>query len=188
MRPAVVPDSLIAERRHLGIDKQDEVWEGVRHMNEPGNMEHQELELRLAFALWPVARGEGLLIATEVGVFDQTVSEYRDFRTPDVVVYERSVTSDRGVEGRAALAVEIRSPGDDSFEKIPFYGQVGVAELLIIDRDTKAVRRWVHDGAANMAEVAAGQDGWHQLAALPVRIRGWAASLELQVGDKVHQV
>ncbi len=34
---------------------------------------------------------------------------------------------------RAELALEMRSPGDDSYAKIPFYGERGVGQVLIID-------------------------------------------------------
>lgn len=33
----------------------------------------------------------------------------------------------------AALVVEIRSPGDDTDQKIPFYAERGVDEVLIVD-------------------------------------------------------
>jgi len=188
VRPAVVPDSLIAERRRLGLDKRDEVWEGVPHMNEPGSLEHQRLEGRLVTTLSGVCDSAGLLILPEAGVFDPDVPGYKDFRTPDVVVADRPATTERGVEGLAALVVEIRSPGDESFEKIRFYGRIGVAELLIIDRDTKDVRRWVNNGAGTLTEVPASPDGWHDLAALPVELRGSAGDLQVRIDGEVQSV
>ena len=38
---------LIAERRRLGHDRWDEVWEGVYVMNASPNDEHQEVQMRL---------------------------------------------------------------------------------------------------------------------------------------------
>ena len=38
----------------------------------------------------------------------------------------------------AALVVEIRSPGDDSYRKLPFYAARGVREVLIVHRDRRA--------------------------------------------------
>ena len=38
------------------------------------------------------------------------------------------------------MLVEIESPGDDSEEKVPFYGQLGVRELLLIHRDKRTLR------------------------------------------------
>jgi Uma2 family endonuclease len=187
MRPAMVPESLIDTRRRLGIDKQDEVWDGVVHMNEPGSFEHQRSEAGLLVALSRVARPLGLTVLPETGVFDPDVPDYKDFRTPDVVVVDPAAATQRGIEGRAALLVEIRCPGDESFEKIPFYGRVGVAELLIIDRDTKDVRRWLSLGG-QLDEVPAGPDGWHELHAIPVALRGSAGVLDVRIDRQVEAI
>ena len=187
MRPAMVPESLLETRRRLGIDKQDEVWEGVVHMNEPGSFEHQRTEGDLFLALRRVADPLGLIVLPEAGVFDPDVPDYKDFRTPDVVVAPRGAASDRGIEGQAALVIEIRSPGDESFEKIPFYGRVGVAEMLIVDRDSKEVRRWVN-GGGRLDEVPAGPDGWHELDSLPVAFRGADGSLEMRIDGRIEAV
>jgi hypothetical protein len=64
---------------------------------------------------------------------------------------------------------------------------IGVAELLIIDPDWKAVRRWVA-GAGGLAEVLAGQDGWRQLAALPAAVRGGDGSLEVRIGGRIEVI
>ena len=39
----------------------------------------------------------------------------------------------------AALVVEIRSPGDDTDQKIPFYAERGVDEVLIVDPQERRV-------------------------------------------------
>jgi hypothetical protein len=44
------------------------------------------------------------------------------------------------VQGGPDFLVEIESPGDDSKEKVPFYGQLGVWELLLIHRDKRTLR------------------------------------------------
>jgi hypothetical protein len=115
MQPAVIPQSMIVERRRLGLDHRDEMWEGVLHVNEPGNMDHQRTEARLVVVLHPLAEQLGLEAVPEAGVFDPDVAENRDFRTPDVLVVRPSTTSERGAEGAAELVIEIRSPGDESF-------------------------------------------------------------------------
>ena len=40
-------------------------------------------------------------------------------------------------EGAPNVVVEIKSPGDESEEKLPFYLHLGVPEAWMIDRDTK---------------------------------------------------
>ena len=42
--------------------------------------------------------------------------------------------------------IEIASPYDHTREKIPFYGQIGVRELLIVDRDPWSLDLYRLDG------------------------------------------
>jgi hypothetical protein len=42
--------------------------------------------------------------------------------------------------------LEIYSPGDETYQKIDWYGEQGVRELVIINRDTKGVELYRHDG------------------------------------------
>jgi Uma2 family endonuclease len=182
-----MPEEMIAQRRRLGLDKPDEMWEGVLHMNLPGTWEHQRIQGDLFELLRPLGRAQSLQVMVETGVFDPADTEWKDFRTPDILVCSEDAHSDRGVEGPALLAIEVRSPRDESFDKIPFYGRVGVAELLIIDRDDKSVRRWINSGQA-LSEVEPGEDGWHRLAALPVDIRGREGTLEIRLGERVEVI
>jgi Uma2 family endonuclease len=182
-----MPEVLNAERRPLGLDKQDEMWDGVLHMNLPGNTNHQRIERELGLRFDPLARQLGLELLMEAGLFDPAMEDNKSFWVPDVVVFPPSVASDRGVEGPATLAVEIRSPGDESIEKIPYYSRIGVAELLIIDRDKRTVRRWLA-GTSGLAEVPAGEDCWHQLAALPAALRGGDGSLEVRIGERIEVI
>jgi Uma2 family endonuclease len=39
----------------------------------------------------------------------------------------------------AALVIEIVSPGDDTWRKVPFYAKHGVDELLIVDLQKRSV-------------------------------------------------
>lgn len=175
-----VPPDLLAERRRLGLDHRDEMWEGELHMVPPPNEEHQRIGAELVALLLPVAKAAGLRFQYETGVFG--APDESSFRVPDLVLYDDRVRSDRGVEGAARLVVEIRSPGDETFQKQPFWERVGVAEVLVIDRDTKDIRRWVR-GDAGLVEVAADDDGWHQLAALDVSVRGGGGTLIVRVGN-----
>lgn len=56
---------------------------------------------------------------------------------PDLVVAKPGVFSKRGIEGNAALVVEVLSPNDESREKLPFYARVGVCEVWLIDLITR---------------------------------------------------
>ncbi len=44
--------------------------------------------------------------------------------------------SERGLEG-AVLAVEVRSPRDESYKKFEFYARVGLSEVWIVDPKTR---------------------------------------------------
>ncbi|MDQ6784851.1 MAG: Uma2 family endonuclease [Actinomycetota bacterium] len=159
-----VPDSLLAERRRLGHDHFDEMWEGELHMVPAPGFRHQALESWLVETWAPVARHVGLQVTAETGLFDPAVPGNSSYRRPDVVVSRPEHISARGVEGRAELAVEIRSPGDETDAKVPFYERVGVAEMLIIDTDL-SLRRWVRT-EDRLVEVTSGADGWVGLDAL----------------------
>ena len=173
------PPDLLAEREALGLDRRDEVWDGEYHMVPPHNNEHGRVEGEL-HAIWrPVCRSLGLEVRIEVGVFDPAIQPLGSWCVPDVSVYRPEVGSDRGIEGSALLVVEVRSPGDDSYKKLPFYERHGVGEVLIIGRDRKWVRRWkleALDGdERRLVEQAASvdEDGVerHCLDGLPVGLR-----------------
>ncbi len=180
---------MIAERHRLGLDSLDEVWEGVLHVVPPASEEHGRISFLLAQALQTAAAGAGMHTRPDgTGVFDPAVHDFSSYRVPDVAVYDGAVRSGRGVEGAAALVVEIASPGDESLAKIPFYSRVGVTEMLVVDRDTKAVRRWSAAGGRGLVEQPADPDGWHRLAALPVAVRGADGVLEVDDGGTVHRI
>lgn len=161
------PADVIAERQRLGLDRYDEVWDGEYHMVPTANTEHQRMEAELTACLLPIARVHGLEFLFEINLIPPNTPGWNDFRVPDIVVFRPELDGDRGVIGPASLAVEIRSPGDESFEKLPFYERLGVEEVLIIDRDTKVVRRWVN-GEGGLEETEPDEGGFHGLDCLPV--------------------
>lgn len=143
-------EAMLAERRRLGLDKKDEMWEGVLHVVPPPYARHQDLETALVEALRPVARRLGYKLTTDTGVF----AADDDYRVPDVVVCRPEVRSARGVDGAPELVVEVRSPGDESYEKLPWYLARGAGAVLIIDRDSLAVELYTAEG-----KVEPGPDG-----------------------------
>src|SRR4051794_8224099 len=107
------PAALLAERRRLGLDLFDEMWEGVLHMVPAPSFNHQTLEGELLVALMPIAKDLGLLALCEFGLYDPELPGHTSFRVPDLTIFRPDAVSDRGVEGAASLAVEIRSPEDE---------------------------------------------------------------------------
>ncbi|MGH9244858.1 MAG: Uma2 family endonuclease [Acidimicrobiales bacterium] len=129
-----VPPSLLEERRRHGADVFDEMWEGVLHMNPPPSAAHQRLGADLLLVLGPVAKAQGLIPWYETGLYHRS----DDYRAPDLAISRPEHRVDAGISG-AALVVEIRSPGDESYEKLDWYVARGVSEILVIDPGTRAV-------------------------------------------------
>ncbi len=181
------PAAVLAERQRLGLDRFDEVWDGEYHMVPPASNEHMRVELELCVVLHPVAGRCGLEIRNELGLFDPLAPGNSNFRTPDLVLYRPEVGTVRGADGPASLVVEIRSPGDESFKKLPFYEQLGVDEVLIIDRDTKAVLHWVlTDG--RLVESPGDPTGHHRLGCVPVSLHTDGDVLVITTDDATTRI
>lgn len=129
-----VPEAMLAERRRLGLDGRDEMWNRVLHMVPPPGGPHQRLGTQLIRVLGPLAERQGLTPSYETGLF-RTADDYR---VPDQLYCRPEQQSERGAEG-AELVVEIRSEGDETYEKIGFYAELGVREMLIVHPEG----RWV---------------------------------------------
>lgn len=135
MRAVLVnaPESMVEERRRRGIDKQDERWGGAWHLVNPPKLWHPRLNSDLFVVLAPLARRRGLVPYCEsTGIF----ASEEDWRVPDQVYARADQEMEEGLTG-AELATEIRSPGDESYAKLPFYAARGVTEVLIIHRDRR---------------------------------------------------
>jgi len=130
---------LKAEREASGLDRYDEVWEGVYMMVPLANNEHQHLQLRLAAAIQnAVGWAEPAKVDAGANVSDREDDWTHNYRIPDVVVaYPGSVARDCGTHwcGGPDFCAEIASPGDRSRDKLDFYAGIGVRELLLVNRD-----------------------------------------------------
>ena len=127
--PPVEIEALIERRRKLGIDKLDEVWEGVLHMNPAPQRRHGFLMGQLIGVLLGPASTAGLEL---LDIFN--VGEPDNFRIPDAGLVEPG--PDAVFLETAALVVEVVSPGDETWDKVPFYAAHDVNELLIVDPKT----------------------------------------------------
>ncbi|MDQ6727548.1 MAG: Uma2 family endonuclease [Actinomycetota bacterium] len=129
-----VSEALVAERHRLGIDKQDERWEGEWHFVNPPKLWHPRLNADLFLVLAPLARLAGIEpYGDSAGVFADIE---RDWRVPDQVYVRPDQEMEEGVTG-AELVVELRSPGDESYAKLPFYAARGITEALVVHRDRR---------------------------------------------------
>ena len=134
-----VEERLKAERAERGIDGHDEVWEGIYMLAPIADNEHQDLQGMLVAALHAAFGFNGSQrVAAGGNVSDREDDWTHNYRVPDViVVLPGSAARDCGSHwcGGPDLCVEIASPGDRSRDKLDFYSQIAVRELLLVDRD-----------------------------------------------------
>jgi len=168
-----VPQHILDHRARTGLDRWDEMWEGVLHMPPMPNREHQDVALSLAVWLkvhWALPLGNrvhGPINLASPGGWPN------NYRIPDLVLLTPDrfeIDRNEYFEGAPTVVIEIRSPGDETTEKMPFYAELGVPELWIIDRDTKAPELHVLR-AGEYQQLLPDQEGWLESAATGIRLR-----------------
>ena len=126
------------------------------------NREHQDLEgametyLRLRWA-----RPQGTRVYHNINVASPG-GWPNNYRIPDLVMLtpERfGIDRNEYFEGAPDAVVEIRSPGDESYDKLEFYAQLGVTEVWIINRDSKTPEIYILR-MGHYTQQAANADGW----------------------------
>lgn len=126
------PSGLLDERRRTGCDRLDEVWAGVPHLVPPPSVSHQDFEYELEQALRSIAARRGLRTYHNIALAVPGTG-WTDYRVPDLSIAHPTQLSERALEGRAELVVEILSPRDESRDKLPFYAGRGVREVWLVD-------------------------------------------------------
>jgi Uma2 family endonuclease len=130
-----VPQEILDHRRVTGLDRYDEMWEGVLHMAPAPKISHQAIVAGLIGALGHAVRGSDRMVVDGINVCDPA-DIHGNFRVPDVCVLDRAAPAVGDDFGRAEgvlLAVEVRSPRDETYDKFSFYAARSVQQLLIID-------------------------------------------------------
>ncbi len=176
-----VDERMLAERRRLGLDHQDEMWEGVLHMVPPPFSRHGQIQLELGAALLGVAKRLGLSAGVETGVF----AGPEDYRVPDLVVYPASAGSERGIDGAPLVVFEIRSPNDESYDKVPWYLARGTGSVVIVEPATSTVSVFTAAGP-----VEADADGLVAIPGLGARLGPCpdGDGLVVETEDGVHRI
>jgi hypothetical protein len=163
----VVPEHIIAWRKRTGMWQRDEIWDGVLHMSPEPDREHQDFEwgletwLRYNWARPRRAKVYHRINLSRVGAGSDWI---HNFRIPDLVLLTQAryaIDHRTHFEGGPEVVVEIRSPNDESEDKLPFYAEIGVLEVWIIDRDTKDVELYVLTDDSYILH-SADDDGWHR--------------------------
>ncbi len=148
LEPHMPEIEALKERRRLsGIDRLDEVWEGVLHMVPAPSGGHAAITTQLTEQLAPLARAAGL--KPTMGEFNLGESE-GDFRVPDAGLHRGF--SDQVWYPTAAMVIEIVSPNDETWQKLPFYAAHDVDEVLIVDPAERSVH-WLTLAGGEYREV-----------------------------------
>jgi Uma2 family endonuclease len=127
-------ETLLERRRAIGADRHDEMWQGVLHMAPAPQRSHAEIQAQLLVRLDAPARAADL---RSLGEFNLGGPD--DYRVPDAGLLTPG--GDALYLDTATLVVEILSPDDGTWEKLPFYAAHRVDELLIVDPLTHVVQR-----------------------------------------------
>jgi Uma2 family endonuclease len=177
-----VPQELLDQRRKFGADRWDEMWDGVLHMVPSPNSAHQELvgDLYHWLRSQRAPRSSGRVMLSVNVAWD--ADWLRSYRVPDLaLLLSGGKARDRGeyIEGGPDVLIEVRSPGDETYEKIPFYAEIGVRELWVVDRDTQAVEVQVLEGTATRL-VPANAEGWIASAVTGLELRCSAGRVEMR--------
>jgi Uma2 family endonuclease len=167
------PQAMLDERRRLGHDVRDEMWDGVLHMVPPPGGPHQRFSTSFVMAVGPVAERRGLVPHMETGLFRSA----DDYRVPDQLYCRPEHLSERGAEG-AELVLEVRSPGDETYDKIGFYSAVGVREMIVAHPHERRVELFRALGG-RLVPVQPGQDGELTSEVLGIALRTVDGKLEI---------
>ncbi len=125
--------AFLDQRRRLGQDRFDEVWEGEYHVVPGPNGPHGDLDSQLVALLRPRARAHGLW-----GHQTVNIGRLGDYRVPDQSYLRERAQG--AFTPTAAIVVEVVSPGDETYDKLDFYFARGVEELLIVDPRDRTVQ------------------------------------------------
>lgn len=130
-----VVEAWLEQRRALGLDGRDEVWDGVYHVAPPEHGRNGAVAMELQAVIREPARVAGLRAG---GSFN--LGRKDDFRVPDLGFHRGSPNHLHFAT--AALLVEVLSPDDETYAKFGFYAAHGVDELWVVDPLERTVRMW----------------------------------------------
>jgi Uma2 family endonuclease len=109
-----------------------------------------------------------------------------NYRIPDLVLLlpERfGINRNEYFEGAPNVVVEIHSPGDEAYEKLPFYRDLGVPEVWIIERDTRVPEIHVLKRGRYKKQSATAQ-GWIRSPNMGIELASMNGKLAVQLaGD-----
>ncbi|MGH9059579.1 MAG: Uma2 family endonuclease [Acidimicrobiales bacterium] len=103
--------------------------------------DHGRLQAQVTALFEPLGARAGLLVS---GPFN--LGQTENFRVPDGGLHRGEPDSEAVYLDTAAVVVEIISPGDETYDKLPFYAAHGVDEVAVVDPAARRVRMLVRSG------------------------------------------
>lgn len=142
---------MLEERRRLGHDLLDEVWDGVLHVvPQPGTSHQSFARQLLLFLCRRLPQGQQIFYETALYLSpDET-----NYRVPDLIVAAEADIAERGIERHAELVIEVLSRNDMSRDKLPFYAACEVPEVWLVDPTTREHEIYVLRGRQYFAATA----------------------------------
>jgi Uma2 family endonuclease len=135
------------------------------------SLEHQRIldELIVFLAAHMKTTGRGTL-RSGINVFRESTN----YRIPDLTFVaqgrERIFSVDGVRDGGPDAVIEIRSPEDETYDKLPFFAELGIREVIVVDRDTKRPQIFRLAGAQYVA-LQPDADGWLGSETMTVKFR-----------------
>lgn len=150
---------------------------GVLHIPPVQTTTQQSLQMELVLFLknqWAKPRGceahHGVNLTTPEDEAHWTLN----YRIPDIVLLtpdRLSIDKNEYMAGAPPVVVEIKSPGDETYDKFPFYAGLGVPEVWAFDRDTRVPELYALGPGSQYQPLSAGPDGWLRSPATGVEFR-----------------
>lgn len=149
------------------------------------------------FRAYAASHGLGILLSNH-GVAESG-QKSTNYRVPEWIFLRKDREhllrlEDNCIADPPDVVLEVRSPGDETDEKLPFYAQVGVREVLVVDRDSRLPELF-RLSRGNLKPVSPDADGWVPCDALKARfksgprVKGKPVLLvRLDLDDTTHEV
>ena len=147
------------------------MWAGVLHLPPSPSFHHQSHASRILnffVEVWCPRAGGAAVMQVNVSTAERGD---QDYRIPDVsVMLPERVPHGEATFVRPNVVFEIRSPGDETDEKLAFSAAVGVEAVVVVERDTKAVQVFAL-AAGTFVLVPPSADGWTVIGPVGVEVR-----------------
>src|SRR5262245_4553611 len=174
---ADMPKRWLAEHASSEAAQWDEMWDGELHMPPMPNRMHQYLErdlMNYMMKWWALPVGGQVTHQVNLTTPEDEHDWINNYRIPDLVVLPPDrFHIDKGeyMAGAPLVCIEVYSPCDESYQKLPFYAGLGVPEVWIIARDSKEIDLYVLQPDGSYAEHSSGTDSWVRSPATGVEFR-----------------